>query len=79
LLYSASDIEMLTPEQLARHPFLLRVGPDVLDMTLTADQVKARLLSAKFRNGSFPACCWIRRFWPGWETICAWRFSGRWG
>ena len=50
LLYSASDIEMLTPEQLARHPFLLRVGPDVLDMRLSVEQVKARLLSAKFRN-----------------------------
>ena len=32
LLYSASDIEMLTPEQVKTHPFLLRVGPDVLDM-----------------------------------------------
>ncbi|MFT7949422.1 endonuclease VIII, partial [Salmonella enterica subsp. enterica serovar Enteritidis] len=31
LLYSASDIEMLTPEQLTTHPFLQRVGPDVLD------------------------------------------------
>ena len=30
LLYSASDIEMLTPEQLLTHPFLQRVGPDVL-------------------------------------------------
>jgi endonuclease-8 len=27
LLYSASDIAILTPEQLATHPFLLRVGP----------------------------------------------------
>jgi hypothetical protein len=79
LLYSASDIAILTPEQLATHPFLLRVGPDVLDMTLTAESVKARLLSARFRGGSFPLCCWIRRFWPGWETIYAWRFSGRWG
>ena len=50
LLYSASDIDILTAEQVANHPFLQRVGPDVLDMTLTAEQVKARLLSAKFRN-----------------------------
>ncbi|HBX13687.1 MAG: endonuclease VIII, partial [Leclercia adecarboxylata] len=50
LLYSASDIEMLMPEQLATHPFLQRVGPDVLDLSLTAEDVKARLLSAKFRN-----------------------------
>ncbi|KAF1370995.1 endonuclease VIII [Yokenella regensburgei] len=53
LLYSASDIEMLTPEQLAVHPFLLRVGPDVLDMSLTVEQVKARLLSPKFRHRQF--------------------------
>ena len=53
LLYSASDIEMLTPEQLLTHPFLQRVGPDVLDMRLTANDVKARLLSPKFRNRQF--------------------------
>lgn len=32
LLYSASDIDILTAEQVANHPFLQRVGPDVLDM-----------------------------------------------
>jgi endonuclease-8 len=67
LLYSASDIEMLTPEQLLTHPFLQRVGPDVLDMRLTASDVKARLLSPHSATGSFPVCCSIRRFWPGWE------------
>ena len=44
---------MLTPEQLLTHPFLQRVGPDVLDMRLTANDVKARLLSPKFRNRQF--------------------------
>jgi endonuclease-8 len=78
LLYSASDIEMLTPEQVAHHPFLLRVGPDVLDMTLTAEQVKARLLSAKFRNRQFSGLLLDQAFWPGWVTICGWRSSGRW-
>lgn len=53
LLYSASDIEMLTPEQVKTHPFLLRVGPDVLDMTLTPQKVKERLLLPKFRNRQF--------------------------
>jgi endonuclease-8 len=50
MLYSASDIEILDADKLAEHPFLKRVGPDVLDMTLTAQQVKARLLSARFRK-----------------------------
>ncbi len=53
LLYSASDIEMHNQDTLGAHPFLLRVGPDVLDMTLTTEQVKERLLSAKFRRRQF--------------------------
>ncbi|EAW1721359.1 endonuclease VIII [Salmonella enterica subsp. indica] len=53
LLYSASDIEILTPEQLTTHPFLQRVGPDVLDMRLTPAEVKTRLLSPRFRNRQF--------------------------
>ena len=43
LLYSASDIEMLTPAQLTTHPFLQRVGPDVLDPRLTPDEDQAFL------------------------------------
>ena len=31
LLYSASDVEILTPETIDQHPFLNRVGPDILD------------------------------------------------
>lgn len=65
LLYSASDIALLTPEQLAQHPFLLRVGPDVLDMTLTAEQVKARLLSARFRRRQFSGLLLDQAFLAG--------------
>ncbi|HCM9687110.1 TPA: endonuclease VIII [Enterobacter cloacae subsp. cloacae] len=65
LLYSASDIEMLTPEQLLTHPFLQRVGPDVLDMRLTANDVKARLLSPKFRNRQFSGLLLDQAFLAG--------------
>lgn len=65
LLYSASDIEMLTAEQLKMHPFLLRVGPDVLDMTLTAADVKARLLSKPFRNRQFSGLLLDQAFLAG--------------
>lgn len=65
LLYSASDIEMLTPEQLTTHPFLQRVGPDVLDLRLTADDVKARLLSARFRNRQFSGLLLDQTFLAG--------------
>ena len=34
LLYSATDIEMLDSSELASHPFLLRIGPDILDSDL---------------------------------------------
>ncbi len=65
LLYSASDIEMLTAETLKTHPFLLRVGPDVLDMTLTPQAVKARLLSAPFRNRQFSGLLLDQAFLAG--------------
>ncbi|QMM52087.1 endonuclease VIII [Enterobacter sp. RHB15-C17] len=65
LLYSASDIEMLTPEQLLTHPFLQRVGPDVLDMRLIAETVKARLLSPAFRNRQFSGLLLDQAFLAG--------------
>ncbi|MBS1204234.1 MAG: endonuclease [Proteobacteria bacterium] len=65
LLYSASDIAMLTAEQLARHPFLQRLGPDVLNMTLTAEQVKERLLSPRFRHRRFAGLLLDQAFLAG--------------
>lgn len=65
LLYSASDIEMLTADQLAQHPFLLRVGPDVLDMTLTVEMVKERLLSTRFRRRQFSGLLLDQAFLAG--------------
>jgi len=48
LLYSASDIHILDADALAAHPFLLRIGPDVLDPALTVDDVRTRLLLPRF-------------------------------
>ncbi|MGB5491931.1 MAG: endonuclease VIII [Woeseiaceae bacterium] len=50
LLYSASDIEVLSERGLAQHPFLKRVGPDILDPKLTTDEIVERLSSSTFRN-----------------------------
>ncbi|NNL54417.1 MAG: hypothetical protein HKP32_04620 [Woeseia sp.] len=50
LLYSASDIEVLTEQALKKHPFLCRVGPDILDRALTANDIVERLESKLFRN-----------------------------
>ena len=55
LLYSASDVAMLTPETESEHPFLCRVGPDILDATLTPAAVAKRLSDKRFRNRSLGA------------------------
>lgn len=48
LLYSASDIEVLSDRQLAVHPFLSRLGPDVMARRLTAGELQERLRSSRF-------------------------------
>ena len=49
-LYSASDIEVLTPDAERRHPFLTRAGPDILDKSLKHEDVVERLQAPRFRN-----------------------------
>lgn len=65
LLYSASEIEMLDAEGVAAHAFLQRVGPDVLDMSLTVEEVKARLLSPRFRRRQFSGLLLDQAFLAG--------------
>ena len=48
LLYSASDIEMWRDDELGRHPFLAKLGPDVLDPTLDEAAVEQRLRGDRF-------------------------------
>jgi endonuclease-8 len=48
LLYSASDIEVLDERQLAEHPFLSRIGPDVMDPGLRPRELQQRLADARF-------------------------------
>lgn len=50
LLYSASDIDVLRDGELAKHPFLARVGPDILDRELTKQDIVERLREPRFRN-----------------------------
>ena len=47
-LYSATDVHVYTDADLAAHPFLARLGPDVLDPALDAKAVAKRLQSAPF-------------------------------
>lgn len=48
LLYSASDIEVLTADELTTHKFLARIGPDILSQELTPQRVVQQLEDAKF-------------------------------
>ena len=43
VLYSATEIALLDAKALARHPFLARLGPDVLDGATTRAVIDARL------------------------------------
>ena len=48
LLYSASEIEVLDAEELDRHAFLSRLGPDVLEHTANVKTIIERLTSIRF-------------------------------
>ncbi len=51
-LYSATDVSVLTPAQLAEHPFLLRLGPDILDPQLDEAGVVQQLNNPAFARRS---------------------------
>ena len=65
LLYSASDIDVLDDDQLSTHPFLSRVGPDILDRTLTELHIIERLRDPEFRNRSLGNLYLDQRFLAG--------------
>lgn len=48
LLYSASDIEVLPDGDLWLHPFLSRIGPDVLHPDTTVEDVAQRFMDKSF-------------------------------
>lgn len=65
LLYSASDIEVLDPEAIAIHPFLSRLGLDVLDSKTTTRKIKARLLDKSFQRRRFTSLLLDQGFLAG--------------
>jgi len=48
LLYSASDISVWETQHIEQHPFLKRIGPDILNLQLTWRAVAERLQSRAF-------------------------------
>ncbi|MCJ8280856.1 MAG: endonuclease VIII, partial [Rivularia sp. ALOHA_DT_140] len=65
LLYSASDIEVLNQEQLKIHPFLSRLGPDILDESLNSEQIINRLKDKKFCKKRFTTLFLDQHFLAG--------------
>ena len=54
-LYSASDISLWHEDNLAEHPFLSRLGPDLLSQAVTPLQVQQRLSLKQFHRRSLGA------------------------
>ncbi|MEJ1297938.1 MAG: endonuclease VIII [Candidatus Sedimenticola sp. (ex Thyasira tokunagai)] len=50
LLYSASDIAVLDKEGVDNHPFLNRLGPDILAVDTTTEMVFSRLQDRRFHR-----------------------------
>ena len=63
LLYSASDIDVLTPAQITTQPYLAKLGPDVLSVTPQA--VLERLQDGKHRRRRFSALLLDQGFLAG--------------
>ncbi|KUP04826.1 hypothetical protein Q73_14425 [Bacillus coahuilensis m2-6] len=55
LLYSASDIDVLRNEEVENHPFIKKVGPDILSERVTAEELVERFHQKRF----------YRRMWSG--------------
>ena len=55
LLYSASEIEVLHDDELGGHPFLARLGPDVLSERVQPTDIEALLVDPQFRRRSLGA------------------------
>lgn len=65
LLYSASDIEVLQPSELATHPFLSRIELDVLDEALTVEQIAERFQDKRFYRRQLPILLLDQHFLGG--------------
>ena len=65
LLYSASDVQMWKTDELHRHPFLAKLGPDVLDARLDAKAVAKRLRDPRFAGRALVALLLDQGFLAG--------------
>jgi endonuclease VIII len=64
-LYSATQIALLDAQGLARHPYLGRLGPDVLDPAVTVAALRAHVAQPRFARSSLAALLLDQRFVAG--------------
>jgi endonuclease-8 len=65
LLYSASEIEVLDEAGLAMHPYLAKLGPDVLDPELGTSDIAERLEDRRFTRRGLGALLLDQTFVAG--------------
>jgi endonuclease-8 len=65
LLYSASDIGVYQRAELADHPFLKKLGPDILQNEVTWQDVRAQLQAKRFCNRGLSALYLDQHFIAG--------------
>jgi endonuclease VIII len=64
-LYSATDIALLDPDELAEHPYLLRLGPDVLHPQTDLERVLQQYQDPRFRRRSLSSLLLDQGFLAG--------------
>ncbi|ART61652.1 endonuclease VIII [Kushneria marisflavi] len=64
-LMSASDISLWHREELDQHPFLAKLGPDLLTHDVTSDNIVARLQDSRFRRRRLGALMLDQHFYAG--------------
>jgi len=65
LLYSATDIAIWKTDDIGSHPFLARIGPDVLDPAFDVAAAKARLVDRRFARRNLGALLLDQEFLAG--------------
>ncbi len=65
ILYSASDISVWPTEELPEHPFLQKLGPDIMDRRLRWQDVAQRLQDPRFVNKELAALYLDQAFLAG--------------
>ncbi|WP_136254524.1 endonuclease VIII [Onishia niordana] len=64
-LYSASDVSLWQSDQVQQHPFLSRLGPDLLSHGVSVNDIEERLATAKFRRRALGGLLLDQGFYAG--------------